>query len=246
MRARPTPHLIGVLERSRWVMAETAPPTPRPSGSPLGTALLVDDEEAVRGVVKAQLEGLGFSVDAVDSGAAAIALLELHAFDILVTDLQMPGVSGIELVMTARSVHPTLAIVLMSGFFPQRRIRRRPPVLAEAVYPPKSSRAPCERPWRAELRGALVSISETRPLLPTTLQALGPDDLASSFAVWYAIRRAPPEFSFWRVLADERMVEYPVRRSDLPSRSAANRFFSLLLLRVGRAHRSNGETVRFA
>ena len=75
------------------------------SGTPLDATaqvLVVDDEPNVRDVVTKTLENLGCRVIAADSGAAALELAATRAFDVVLTDIIMPGMSGIELVETLR------------------------------------------------------------------------------------------------------------------------------------------------
>ncbi|MEO1319758.1 MAG: ATP-binding protein, partial [Pseudomonadota bacterium] len=67
-----------------------------------GTVLVVDDEPNVRDVVTKTLENLGCRVIAADSGAAALELAATRAFDVLLTDIIMPGMSGIDLVEALR------------------------------------------------------------------------------------------------------------------------------------------------
>jgi signal transduction histidine kinase/CheY-like chemotaxis protein len=79
--------------------------------------LLVDDEPAVRQAVKRVLETLGCRVVAVEDATEALQLLQRSpdAFDVLVTDYRMPGVSGVELANAARSHDALLPVVLVSG-----------------------------------------------------------------------------------------------------------------------------------
>ena len=56
--------------------------------------VLVEDEAALREVIAEQLRDHGYQVEAVESGEAALARLADFAFDILVTDLRLPGIEG--------------------------------------------------------------------------------------------------------------------------------------------------------
>ncbi|MCB4821275.1 ATP-binding protein [Roseicella aerolata] len=94
-----------------------AAPAP-PPGLLCGLAvLLVDDERPVRETVAAELRDLGCRVTAVESGEAAIPLLRGPApIDVLVTDLSMPGMSGLALIDHARLHRRGLPAVLLTGF----------------------------------------------------------------------------------------------------------------------------------
>lgn len=78
--------------------------------------LLVDDDDAARGAVREMLEALGFVVSEADSGGAGLALLSTNEFDHLVTDHLMPGMDGVELIAQARSSHPDLPVLIVSGY----------------------------------------------------------------------------------------------------------------------------------
>jgi signal transduction histidine kinase/DNA-binding response OmpR family regulator len=77
--------------------------------------LLVDDDERVRSVIHDMLEIGGMDVISVDGGEAALSSLERRKFDVVVTDLSMPGMGGIELAVRVKELHPDLPVVLMSG-----------------------------------------------------------------------------------------------------------------------------------
>ena len=61
-----------------------------------GRVLAVDDSPVMRVLVTASLEALGYSVEAVDNGYAALQALELESFDAIILDVDMPGMDGIE------------------------------------------------------------------------------------------------------------------------------------------------------
>ena len=63
--------------------------------------LLVDDEAALREVVAERLSDRGFDVQQAASGEQAVSKLAEFAFDILITDLRLPGIGGREVVQTA-------------------------------------------------------------------------------------------------------------------------------------------------
>jgi CheY-like chemotaxis protein len=79
--------------------------------------LLVDDEAVVREVLAAELEDAGFDVAQAVDGVAALALLdEEHGFDLLISDLSMPGLDGVGLIREAQRRHPRLPAILLTGF----------------------------------------------------------------------------------------------------------------------------------
>ena len=80
-----------------------------------GRILLLDDDARVRQLFQDCLTWLGHEVDAVASGPEALARLQARCYDLLLTDLTMAGMSGLEVAETARTLHPSLPIVMASG-----------------------------------------------------------------------------------------------------------------------------------
>jgi PAS domain S-box-containing protein len=82
-----------------------------------GTALLVEDNASVAAVTRDMLMQLGYAVHAASSAQRALELLDGHAFDLVLSDIVMPGImNGIELARAIRSRKPALPIVLVSGY----------------------------------------------------------------------------------------------------------------------------------
>ncbi len=78
--------------------------------------LVADDDEMMRDSVAATLARLGHSVAAAADGAAALARLDAEAFDLLLSDLKMPKMTGIELLEEAKKRRPNLPVVLMTAY----------------------------------------------------------------------------------------------------------------------------------
>ncbi len=87
--------------------------------------LLVDDDDTVRETSADMLQELGYEVRQADSGASALAMLEENGFDVMVTDIRMPGMSGLELSDLAADRHGNLRIILMSGYYQPQQLHRR-------------------------------------------------------------------------------------------------------------------------
>ena len=78
--------------------------------------LLVEDKDSFRRLLAQALEGSVWTVQAVADPQEALRELEAGAFQVLVTDLRLPGMSGLELIRRARRLRPGLRVVLMSAF----------------------------------------------------------------------------------------------------------------------------------
>jgi DNA-binding response OmpR family regulator len=77
--------------------------------------LMVDDEAAIRLTLSVLLTRAGYDVTTAESGVEAIALLERQAFDLLLADLKMPGMNGMQLVAAARQRQEDLSIIVLTG-----------------------------------------------------------------------------------------------------------------------------------
>src|SRR5687767_6848852 len=78
--------------------------------------LFVDDEDALRTLMAERLAERGFEVVQAASGEKALELLDQFAFDIVITDLRMPGVDGMRVIESARDRYPGIVAVVISGY----------------------------------------------------------------------------------------------------------------------------------
>ncbi|WP_445193677.1 cell cycle two-component system response regulator CpdR [Sphingomonas sp. Tas61C01] len=78
--------------------------------------LLAEDDQIMREYLTRALERAGYAVTAVDRGTAAIPLLETERFDLLLTDIVMPEMDGIELAQRAGEMVSGLRVMFITGF----------------------------------------------------------------------------------------------------------------------------------
>ena len=78
--------------------------------------LLAEDDSAMRSYLTRALEQAGYIVDAVDRGTEALPLLERHRYDLLLSDIVMPEMDGIELAQKCNDVSPTTKVMFITGF----------------------------------------------------------------------------------------------------------------------------------
>ncbi|MDD5757866.1 MAG: response regulator [Desulfobulbaceae bacterium] len=80
------------------------------------TILLVDDETIIRKTLAGKLKDEGFTVLAADSGKSALAFLATTHIDLVVTDLMMEGMSGIQVLEAVKANNPDTAVIILTGY----------------------------------------------------------------------------------------------------------------------------------
>lgn len=80
-----------------------------------GKVLIADDEEDILEIVADRLEFLGFEVQTVQDGLACIETIERGAPDLVLLDIRMPRMDGMEVLTRLRETHPELPVVILSA-----------------------------------------------------------------------------------------------------------------------------------
>jgi len=83
---------------------------------PLKRVLIVDDEPMIVSLLSTVLREKGWDVTGARSGTEGIDQLDRARFDVILTDLVMPGDSGIDLLRAAKEIHPDVEVILMTGY----------------------------------------------------------------------------------------------------------------------------------
>jgi len=78
--------------------------------------LLVDDDHTILDVVAEALQDAGHTVDVFDNGAAAVGAIERNTYDVVVTDLGMPNITGWDVARAAKLHQPRLPVLVISGW----------------------------------------------------------------------------------------------------------------------------------
>lgn len=81
-----------------------------------GRVLLIDDDDNLRRVTRVNLERSGFHVRDADGGKAGLEAASAESFDVVVTDLAMPDLTGLDVLEAMQREHPETAVVLVTGF----------------------------------------------------------------------------------------------------------------------------------
>ncbi len=77
--------------------------------------LLVDDEEGIRKVLGISLRDMGYVVDTAENGLEALSLFEKEKHAIVLTDIKMPHLDGIELLRRIKEIHPDTEVIMITG-----------------------------------------------------------------------------------------------------------------------------------
>ena len=84
--------------------------------NPVPRILLAEDEEAMRTYLDRALTNAGYEVRSVDRGTDALPLLEQEEFDLLLSDIVMPEMDGIELAQRCAEISPRTKVMFITGF----------------------------------------------------------------------------------------------------------------------------------
>ena len=113
------------------------------SGTAMIRILLAEDDSVMREYLTRALERSGYAVTAVDRGTAALPLIEAERFDLLLTDIVMPEMDGIELAQKVAEIAPDTRVMFITGFaavtlragkqMPQARVLSKPFHLRDLV-----------------------------------------------------------------------------------------------------------------
>jgi CheY-like chemotaxis protein len=77
--------------------------------------LLIDDQEHIRNIIKQILLIDGYEVDTAENGKAGLKMVQLHCYDLVITDIFMPEQDGLEVIMELRQQFPDIRIIVMTG-----------------------------------------------------------------------------------------------------------------------------------
>ena len=103
-------------QRPRQTRSALGPSRPAPTTNARPRILVVDDEAAIRDLLTKTLALADYDVDLAPDGRAAIERLRLIPYDLLITDLKMPGVDGLTVVREARRLKADIPVVIITGF----------------------------------------------------------------------------------------------------------------------------------
>ena len=82
---------------------------------PEGRILIIDDEDSIRDYLSMMLEREGYEVSASENGKKALKLNTKKAYDVVITDIQLPGMTGLEILTALRESDPELPVIIITG-----------------------------------------------------------------------------------------------------------------------------------
>lgn len=119
-----------------WKIAEPASTPTQGPPDVSNRILLVDDDTSIRSLSAHVLTTSGYQVDTAEDGAGGWEALHASNYDLLITDHNMPKVTGVELVRKLRSARMTLPVVLTTGTVPAEALSRPSLRLAATLLKP--------------------------------------------------------------------------------------------------------------
>ncbi|MCK4606171.1 MAG: response regulator [candidate division Zixibacteria bacterium] len=78
--------------------------------------IVADDEDIVVSLVRDALEDEGYQIETASDGQGALTIIKSEPIDLIVTDIRMPHMDGIEMVRQAREIHPDVVVIFMTGY----------------------------------------------------------------------------------------------------------------------------------
>jgi DNA-binding response OmpR family regulator len=81
-----------------------------------GRILIIEDDDEMRSLLKDFVEEEGYEADSVEKGTYAFRKLLAGSFDLIITDIRMPGFSGLEIVPELKKLQPEIPIIVITAF----------------------------------------------------------------------------------------------------------------------------------
>ncbi len=78
--------------------------------------LVVEDEAGTRATLSAILEDAGYEVAGLEKGTEAQEMIRNHSFNVIITDIRLPDVGGLEILELAKEINPDVAVIMMTGY----------------------------------------------------------------------------------------------------------------------------------
>ena len=96
-----------------------------------GNILVVENEVGMRATLCAILEDAGYKVSGLDKGAEALEMIRNQPFNVVITDIRLPDVNGMEILELAKEIDPEATVIMMTGYTEEDLVRR---AVSEGAY----------------------------------------------------------------------------------------------------------------
>lgn len=103
-------------QRPGSIRNPAAPPARASAANGRPRVLVVDDEEGIRDLLSKTLQLADYDVDLAEDGRSALDRLRVTPYDLLITDLRMPGVDGLTVIREARRLNSHLPVIIITGY----------------------------------------------------------------------------------------------------------------------------------
>jgi DNA-binding response OmpR family regulator len=101
--------------------------------SPNARVLIIEDDQEMRSLLEDFFLEEGFEIDSVGNGYDALGILIKKPFDLVITDIRMPGLTGLDILPRIRKIQPGLSIIMITAFGSEE-VRRRAHERGVTVY----------------------------------------------------------------------------------------------------------------
>ncbi len=102
-------------------------------GTPMVRIMIIEDDEEMRSLLKEFFEEEGFETDSVSNGVDALKILSEDHVDLVITDIRMPGLSGLDILPAIRRLKPETPIIVMTAYGSED-LRRRTLERGATIY----------------------------------------------------------------------------------------------------------------
>ena len=91
---------------------------------PMATILVVEDDEEMRSLLQDFLKDEGYESDSADNGSEAVRKLTEQPFDLIITDIRMPGLTGLDILAAVKKLEPEVPVIVITAFWGEDVYRR--------------------------------------------------------------------------------------------------------------------------
>jgi DNA-binding response OmpR family regulator len=86
------------------------------NGAPMVRIMIIEDDEEMRSLLKDFFEEEGFETDSASNGVDALQALSKDHFDLVITDVRMPGLTGLDILPRIRRLKPEIPVIVMTSY----------------------------------------------------------------------------------------------------------------------------------